>query len=458
MIYIILLLGAILRIISLNQSFWLDEATSALVVKDLNIVEILTKFSPADFHPPLYYLLLKIWTIPFGISEISTRLLSVSIGLVTIWIVYLLGKRILNQNLGVTAAILMAVAPLHIYYSQEARMYALETFLVCLSAYFFLGTFKQASLKNWLGFSISLLALGFSDYLPLLMIPLFWAYAIFSKKTRKWWGGFLIAQVPLVAGFAFWSPVLMTQLAAGFGVQSSSPAWWQVLGRSSLKELLLIPVKFMVGRISFENKIIYAGIVLLVGILNLFLMVKAIKYFTKTVFLWLWLLIPIVLAFFLGFKVSVFSYFRLIFVLPAFYLLLALGLLALKKKVFPLLFVLLIITNMAFSLTYLLNLRFHRENWRDLVSYIKEQSQSKKSLVVFPTNSQQEAYVYYVGKRASYYGEVNGKEEQIWLMRYVQDIADPKDNAKLKIENLGFEKTEEKNFNGVLVWRYQKTK
>ena len=60
MILAVIIFGFLLRVISLNQSFWLDEATSGLVVRNFNLGEIITKFSPGDFHPPLYYLILKI--------------------------------------------------------------------------------------------------------------------------------------------------------------------------------------------------------------------------------------------------------------------------------------------------------------------------------------------------------------------------------------------------------------
>ncbi|MCK4588787.1 glycosyl transferase family 39, partial [Candidatus Woesebacteria bacterium] len=80
MIYAILILGLVLRLISINQSFWLDEATSALVARDMSFAQILSQFSPADFHPPFYYFLLKIWTATFGVSEVGARSLSIIVG------------------------------------------------------------------------------------------------------------------------------------------------------------------------------------------------------------------------------------------------------------------------------------------------------------------------------------------------------------------------------------------
>ncbi|MEK7497631.1 MAG: glycosyltransferase family 39 protein, partial [Patescibacteria group bacterium] len=160
MIVIALILGLLLRLISLNQSFWLDEATSATVVKTLSFGDIVNKFAPGDFHPPLYYFALKVWSLSFGVNEIWARLLSVLFGLCTVYLVYLIGKSLKSRTLGTIAAILIATAPLHVYYSQEARMYSMETFLVSLAVYLFIK-------KRWIFFSIVLALVGLTDYLPL---------------------------------------------------------------------------------------------------------------------------------------------------------------------------------------------------------------------------------------------------------------------------------------------------
>ena len=149
MIYIILILAFVLRLVSINQSFWLDEATSATVVGDLSFGDIITKFSPADFHPPLYYLTLKLWSGFSGTSEISLRLLSVLFGTGTIFIVYLIAKNLFSKQVGVISSILLATSGLHIYYSQEARMYSMATFFTALACYFFTKV-GQGSKKYWI--------------------------------------------------------------------------------------------------------------------------------------------------------------------------------------------------------------------------------------------------------------------------------------------------------------------
>ncbi len=451
MIWLILILGLILRVISLNQSFWLDEATSATVVKTLNFGEIITKFAPGDFHPPFYYLLLKVWSIPFGVSEISLRSLSILAALATIYIVYLIGKQIKNKSFGQTAAILMATAPLFVYYSQEARMYILETLIVSLIVLVFIKILKKGSSLLWFIFGLLLLILGATDYLPLLIIPIFWIYGLVKKKDLSFFSKLTLSHIPLAAGFVVWAPYFAKQLSAGLSVRTDNPGWWQVLGRAGIKEAFLLPVKFMIGRISFDNKIVYAAVVIIVATLFGSLIFKSIKAIKKNSILVYWLVLPVLFAFLLSFKLSVFSYFRLIFVLPAFYLIVSTGLYETKKKLFPLLFLTLVFVNTAFSLIYLLNPKFHREDWRGLVSKIGD------SPVIFPAKSQREAFLYYNPKPNIVEPENLDKDKkELYLMRYVTDIFDPNGLVKGKIEQLGYKKVDEVNFNSVVVWRYEK--
>src|SRR5512146_2727928 len=110
----VLVVGLVARLISINQSLWLDEATSALVAK-MSLGDIFTKFLPGDFHPPLYYLILKYWVMVFGSSEVSLRFPSVIFGIGTVYLVYLIGKKLINNKVGIIAALLTATSGLTVY-------------------------------------------------------------------------------------------------------------------------------------------------------------------------------------------------------------------------------------------------------------------------------------------------------------------------------------------------------
>src|SRR3990167_1765852 len=100
---IIFFLAFLIRLIAIDQSLWLDEATTARVVQPYGYREILVRFSPTDFHPPLYYLFMKMWSNIFGYSEIALRMPSVIFSLVTGYVVYLIGKKLFNNDSGLAS-------------------------------------------------------------------------------------------------------------------------------------------------------------------------------------------------------------------------------------------------------------------------------------------------------------------------------------------------------------------
>jgi hypothetical protein len=131
---LILLLAAALRLFRIgNQSLWADEGNSvALAARSLREI---SAAAAADIHPPLYYWLLSLWTRIFGTSEIAVRSLSAVWGVVLVWLVYQIGSRLFDKRTGTVAALLAAVNPFLIYYSQEARMYAQLAALAALLFY-----------------------------------------------------------------------------------------------------------------------------------------------------------------------------------------------------------------------------------------------------------------------------------------------------------------------------------
>lgn len=419
MIYAIFIAGLILRLISLNQSLWLDEATSALAAK-MPLGDIFARFLPGDFHPPLYYLLLKLWASVFGFSEISLRMPSVILGVATVYIVCKISKNYY-------APLLLATSGLAIYYSQEARMYSLAAFLVGLLVYLYLQ-------KKWLLFSVTLLLLGMTDYVSLLIIPVFWTCG------RKFWKKLALSHLPLVFGFVIWSPIFVRQLSQGISLKGSG--WWTLLGTATFKNIALIPVKFMFGRISFDNKLLYGVLAVMALCLFGYLLYKA-KNAPKI--LWAWLTVPVALGILISFKIPTLSYFRFLFCLPALYLLIA------RSKASKYLIYSVVVINLLTSGYYLFNPRFYREDWRGAAGVVGS------TKIVFPADSQKEALIYYgKGGQIISVNALSGVEGEFWLSRYVAGIFDPADTVRKKIEDLGYNKASEYNFNGVVFWKYTK--
>jgi len=430
-IWLILLLTAILRLISINQSLWLDEATTALVAK-MSMTDIFGKFLPGDFHPPFYYLLMNSWVKMFGSSEISLRIPSVIFGTASVYFVYLISKKLFDKKTALIASALSATSGLLIYYSQEARMYGLAALLVSAAFYLFLE-------KRWILFSISLALLGMTDYIALLVIPMF---LIFDKENRK---KVLVSLIPLVVVFMFWLPTFWNQISGGLGVAGS--AWWNILGTLSWKNLALIPVKFILGRISFDNKIIYALAAIASCSVFGFLLIKSLK---APKLIWAWLVTPILLGILISIKVPILYYFRFLFCLPALYILVGRGISSLRGFWFGGILSAAILINIFSSGYYLMDTKFQREDWRGIARAIGTNA------VVYPSNSQEEALVYYgKGNQIVYFYDFNGGDTTIWLSRYIWQIFDPGDKARIKVENLGYNKVQELNLNGVEFWKYE---
>jgi len=127
--------GGILRVLLLGtKEMWLDETFSVWLASH-SVPELLNWLVTIDQHPPLYYLLLHGWMAHFGDWPYEVRLLSALFGAATIPFLYLTGKRLSNSMLGLSAAMLVALSPYHIFYSQETRMYALLTFNAAVATY-----------------------------------------------------------------------------------------------------------------------------------------------------------------------------------------------------------------------------------------------------------------------------------------------------------------------------------
>lgn len=143
----VLALAAGLRLVALDgQPLWWDEGWSVYFAS-LPLGRMLAA-TALDIHPPLYYALLHLWTELLGFSPPALRLLSVFFGLALVLAVYLVGQELLGRRAGTLSALLVALAPLHVYYAQEVRMYAFVTALGALSWYALLRA-ERGGGKRW---------------------------------------------------------------------------------------------------------------------------------------------------------------------------------------------------------------------------------------------------------------------------------------------------------------------
>lgn len=466
-IFLILLTAFILRLINLNQSLWLDEAINVVYSQKYSLIDFLTVYSLGDFHPPLHFGILWIWTRVFGTSEIAVRIPSLIFGLLTVWFTYLIGKNLFGKNIGLIAALILAFNPLHTYYSQEARMYSLAALSVTFSFWAFINLLKDKR-YSFLLYSLSVVLVLYSDYLAYLAIAAQFIYVVWleRKKIGKFTSTAIAGGMFLVPWLFIFPSQLKTGQAAAFAV----PGWANIVGGASLKELGLLAVKSIIGRVSFVDKFLYIAVVIPILSLYGFIAYRALKNLSKEAkLIAVWILIPIILALLISFYIPIFAYFRMIYILPATAILLGLGIKKFDGKIQKLLLLLILINSLVSLLVYYFNPKFQREDWKNAVNFANKSG----SLILFEdSNIPSPAQYYDCGQNcfpalksfpAKSESDLNdimlltSDASELYLFDYLVEISDPDRLVKRKLESLGFKNTETKNFNGVgFVYKYSK--
>jgi uncharacterized membrane protein len=226
----ILILATSLRFSKMfwQRDFWYDEAFTGIITR-MSWSEMWWMIFH-DVHPPLYYYLLKLWASLFNYSLLGLRSFSVLFGLLSIFSVYWIGKRLFSEKVGLVSALLMTISPFAVQYSQEARMYALFGFISLWLTYFFVKALLTNKWKYWFGWGAISVAFLYTHYLALFTFVVFYLVALSyqflflkvnDKKTfiggswRKIFinGKFLGATGVIVIAFVLWLPVLKQHLS-----------------------------------------------------------------------------------------------------------------------------------------------------------------------------------------------------------------------------------------------------
>jgi mannosyltransferase len=143
------------------QSFHHDEVITVMRVIPGSFGHMLHEVKVSESNPPLYYVLAWGWTHVFGRDEWGIRSLSALVGTLTVPVGYAIGRQLASRRVGLILMALLAFNPMLIWYSQEARSYALLVLFGALSFLFFvraLDTRRGRDLAFWA--LASALALG----------------------------------------------------------------------------------------------------------------------------------------------------------------------------------------------------------------------------------------------------------------------------------------------------------
>ena len=241
-VLLITLLAGVLRLIGIGgETLWKNELFSVYWVR--NPVEfLLTKGLVTETNPPLYFILLKMWTAMFGSGEFGVRSLSALASTGCIPLIYLLGAELGGVTVGVVAAALLAFSPVQLYFAHEARAYALLPLFVLVAM---IGLCRFLRTPDTRGFqehrrfansleiySVGAIALLYSHataaLVLLALIVTALLYFVETSAPRSQILAFLFANV-IVAMLA--SPAIMA-----LAIQSKSPnlEWMPPMGAASL--------------------------------------------------------------------------------------------------------------------------------------------------------------------------------------------------------------------------------
>lgn len=237
----ILFLGAALRIYNLGAvSLWFDEALNMLDIDvlDLNRITIYKNACFSVLHVFFNYFWQKL-----GSSEFILRLPSAIFGIISIIVVYSLGKLFFDKKTGLLGALLFSISPLHIYYSQELKMYSSLVLLILLSLYFLKRFLRDGKFIFLFGYSIFIALSIYTHYIALL--TLFGGNVFFLLNLKKykylrlkWLKGQIIV-------ILFMSPILLLMFSHLRYIKNSS-LWWWVPG-VSWKTIFITLMSFNIG-------------------------------------------------------------------------------------------------------------------------------------------------------------------------------------------------------------------
>lgn len=220
------IVGLILRFFNLGyNSLWLDEASTHNFAI-LSLPEIWKATTGGEFNPPLFY-----WVehcmLAFGNNEVVLRFVPALLGVLTIPLIYYVGKEFMDRNVGIIAAAAFSFSPFLIFYSQEARAYSMMLFFVAFAMIFYFRAMKTNDIRNWAIFGLFSALAFWSHFYSLVIIGALILHALvvqvlkYYKDVKK--------LVPMVAGWAVFAviclPLILVTLQLFASRTSSGPTF-----------------------------------------------------------------------------------------------------------------------------------------------------------------------------------------------------------------------------------------
>jgi mannosyltransferase len=232
----LIVLGAVLRLATLDQqSFWYDEAFTPVHVLHSGLGETLRAVVHHENTPPLWYLIAWADVRLFGDGTLALRLPSALAGALTVPVVWAIGQQLAGRRVALIAAAIVAVNPLFVWYSQEARAYGVFVLMSALAMLLFVRALDEPTPRRLAAFALAgALALLTHYFAVFLLIAM--ALLLLRDRARR------PAAVAAVAALAVVGLALLPLISA----QGGQGTQW--IGRWALSSRLqAIPQYFLTG-------------------------------------------------------------------------------------------------------------------------------------------------------------------------------------------------------------------
>ncbi len=208
--------GVLLRLRIAHQTLFADELSTYWIVTGRSLGGVWSIVghrypwgATTEISPPLYFM--AAWlTTQLGHAAELVRGPSLLAGALSIPVIYLLGRRTVGRRAALVATALTALSPFMIYYSAEARPYALMMLLVMVSTLAMLAAVDDGRARWWVLYAVASCAAVYAHYtcvfvLGAQLVWVMWAHPELRRPA-------LLANVAAIAGVLPWAPGMINQL------------------------------------------------------------------------------------------------------------------------------------------------------------------------------------------------------------------------------------------------------